>query len=73
MAKLRRRAQRNGRSIAEEVRDILRDATQSEGEGKNQKGLGTEIAALLRGIGLQQSEEIQELRDIRLQIPDFEE
>lgn len=69
-AKLQRRAKRNGRSMEEEVREILRDAAKDE--GKRSKGLGTEIAELFRGIGLQPGEEIPEL-DIKLQIPNFEE
>ena len=69
--KLQRRAKRHGRSMEEEVREILRDAT--KGEGKNRKGLGTEIAELFRGIGLRPGEEIQEIHDIKLQIPEFEE
>jgi plasmid stability protein len=67
--KLQRRAKRHGRSMEEEVREILRDATKSETEGG--KGLGTEIAALFRDVGLKPGEEIQELHDIHLQVPDF--
>jgi plasmid stability protein len=69
-AKLQRRAKRNGRSMEEEVREILRDATKSE--GSRRKGLGTRIAEHFRDIGLRPGEEIPEL-DIKLQIPDFEE
>ena len=68
--KLQRRAKRHGRSMEEEVREILRDATKDE--GKNRK-LGTEIAELFRGIGLRPGEEIPEIHDIKLQIPNFEE
>ncbi len=71
-AKLQRRAKRNGRSMEEEVREILRDAAKSEG-GRRRKGLGTEIAELFRGIGLRPGEEIPELHDIKLQVPNFEE
>lgn len=70
-AKLQRRAKRHGRSMEEEVREILRDATKTETSSR--KGLGTEIASLFRDIGLKPGEEIRELRDIRLQVPDFEE
>ena len=70
-AKLQRRAKRHGRSMEEEVREILRDATKTE--TSSPKGLGTEIASLFRDIGLMPGEEIRELRDIRLQVPDFEE
>jgi antitoxin FitA len=69
-AKLQRRAKRHGRSMEEEVREILRDATKTEGR---RKGLGTRIAEHFRDIGLREGEEIQELRDIRLQVPDFDE
>ena len=70
-AKLQRRAKRHGRSMEEEVREILRDATKDE--NRQQGGLGTEIAALFRGIGLEPGEEIQELRGFTIQTPDFEE
>jgi len=67
--KLQRRAKRHGRSMEEEVRDILRDATKEEDSGR--KGLGTRISSRFRKIGLKKGEEIPELRDIQLQIPDF--
>ncbi len=70
-AKLQRRAKRHGRSMEEEVREILRDAAKSE--AASGRGLGTEIASLFRDVGLKPGEEIQELRDIRLEVPDFEE
>lgn len=70
-AKLQRRAKRNGRSMEEEVREILRDATKDE--GKERGGLGTEISALFRGIGLKPGEELPELRGFTIQPPDFEE
>jgi plasmid stability protein len=70
--KLQRRAKRHGRSMEEEVREILRDATKPEVISRR-GGLGTEIAALFRGIGLRPGEEISEIRDIKLQIPDFKE
>ena len=59
-AKLQRRAKRNGRSMEEEVREILRDATKEEDQ--HGRGLGTEIAELFRGIGLKRGEEIRKLR-----------
>jgi plasmid stability protein len=70
-ARLQRRARRNGRSMEEEVREILRDAAKED--APNRKGLGTRIAAHFRGIGLRDGEEIPELHDIKLQIPDFGE
>jgi len=59
-AKLRRRADAHGRSMEAEVREILRDAVKEEARPK--EGLGTEIAALFRGIGLREGEEIPEFR-----------
>jgi plasmid stability protein len=48
---LQRRAKRNGRSMEDEVRHILRDAS-SEKSGKEGFGLGSQIAARFRGIGV---------------------
>jgi plasmid stability protein len=48
--RLRRRAKRNGRSMEEEVRDILRAAANEK--QKPEAGLGTRIAALFKGTGL---------------------
>jgi plasmid stability protein len=59
-AKLRRRAAAHGWSMEEEVRAILRDAVKEE--ARQGRGLGTEIAALFRGIGLREGEEIHEFR-----------
>ena len=69
--KLRRRARRHGRSVEEEVREILRDATKRE--GKRNRRLGTEIAQLFRSAGLKPGEQIRELRDIGIEAADFEE
>jgi plasmid stability protein len=57
--KLQRRAIRHGRSMEEEVRDILRNAVKDEAR-RSAGGLGTEIAALFAGIGL--NRDIAELR-----------
>ncbi len=57
-ARLQRRAARHGRSMEEEVRDILRDALKEEETQTG--GLGTEIASLFSKIGL--DAEIPELR-----------
>ncbi len=57
-AKLQRRAKRHGRSTEEEVRDILRNAVNKD--ESDRPGLGTEIANLFRGLGL--DEEIPEQR-----------
>ena len=70
-AKLQRRAKRHGRSMEEEVREILRDATKKE--ESNSKGLGTRISSRFRKFGLKKGEKIPELHDIQLQIPDFGE
>jgi plasmid stability protein len=67
--KLERRAERHGRSIEEEVCDILRDAVKDEGRHRN--GLGTAIAERFRGIGFQ--EPIQELRGYTMEIIKFDE
>ena len=57
--KLQRRALRHGHSLEEEVRDILRNAVKDEGRSAA-RGLGSEIAALFAGIGL--DTDIAELR-----------
>jgi antitoxin FitA len=57
--KLQRRALRHGHSMEEEVRDILRNAVKDEGR-RGKRGLGSEIAALFAGIGL--DTDIAELR-----------
>jgi plasmid stability protein len=49
-ARLQRRARRNGRSMEEEVRDILRAAAHKD-DNKSEFGLGTEIAALFPKSG----------------------
>jgi len=56
--RLRRRAKRHGRSMEEEVRDILRSAVNEEDLPVD--GLGTEIAALFAKVGL--DSDIPELR-----------
>jgi plasmid stability protein len=48
--RLQRLAKRNGRSMEEEVRDILRAAVHKE-EKKSEFGLGTELAALFPKSG----------------------
>jgi plasmid stability protein len=56
--RLQRRAKRNGRSMEEEVRDILRNAA-NEPEPPS-VGLGTQIASLFRGKGF--NFEVEEFR-----------
>lgn len=57
-ARLKRRAKRNGRSMEEEVRHILRDAAREEHRAVRQ--LGSRIAARFRSVGLTSA--IPELR-----------
>ena len=58
--RLQRRAKRNGHSMEEEVRDILRNALKAK-EAEAEVGLGTRIQRRFAGIGLRE-EEIPELR-----------
>jgi antitoxin FitA len=62
--RLQRRAARHGRSMEAEIRDILRDVVKADMEPAG--GLGTEIAALFKGVGLQRGEEIPELRGVTI-------
>ena len=57
-SRLKRRADRHGRSMEEEARRILRDAVKSEGSG--QAGLGSRIARRFAGSALR--DDIPELR-----------
>jgi plasmid stability protein len=68
--RLQRRAARHGRSMEAEVRDILRDSVKDEAIASG--GLGSEIAALFKGIGLRDGEDIAELRGHTIRDP-FEE
>ena len=69
-SRLQRRAKRNGRSMEAEVREILSDALKEE--AKPRMGLGTEIVAMFSGSGIYIDEPIAEIRDMRMEIPDFE-
>ena len=64
---LKRRAERNGHSMEQEVRNILRNALKEE--GKPQKGLGTRIAERFAGLGI--TEDIPKLK-IKLRVPKFD-
>ncbi|GJL56352.1 MAG: hypothetical protein NPIRA02_34840 [Nitrospirales bacterium] len=66
--RLRQRASRHGRSVEEEVRDILRNATKNE--GKRQGGVGSAMSRLFQGIGFQ--EDIPELKGTSPHSTDFE-
>jgi len=67
-ARLQRRAKRNGRSMEEEVRDILRSAVHEEDVPAG--GLGTEISGLFAKAGL--DSEIPELRGHAIKPVSFE-
>lgn len=67
--RLQRRARRNGRSMEEEVREILRSAASEKDQSTT--GLGSKIAALVKGTGL--SFDAPELRGHVLKPPSFEE
>jgi plasmid stability protein len=58
--RLKRRAQKHGRSMEEEARHILREAVRPE--SANRGGLGTRIARRFARWGLAEGEEIPELR-----------
>jgi plasmid stability protein len=66
-ARLQRRAARHGRSMEEEVRDILRNAVKEQDAAAG--GLGTEIASLFTKVGL--DEEIVELRGYEIKPASF--
>lgn len=55
--RLRQRASRHGRSVEEEVRDILRNATK---KNKRTGGIGSAMSRLFQNIGLRQ--DIPELK-----------
>ena len=68
--RLQHRAKRHGRSMEEEAREILRNALREEETPT--RGLGSEIVALFSGSGVYLDEPIQEIRVMRMEIPDFE-
>lgn len=67
-ARLQRRARRHGRSMEEEVREILRSVVDEE-EGASD-GLGTEISRLFSKVGL--DSDIAELRGRMIKPASFE-
>lgn len=69
-ARLQRRAKRHGRSMEAEAREILRNALKAE--DAQTVGFGTASVALFSGQGVSLDEPIQEIRGMRMQIPDFE-
>jgi plasmid stability protein len=77
--KLQRRAARHGRSMEEEIREILSNAVKSRGgarpkmlkdENRQRHGLGSAIAARFKGNGL--DEPIQEFRGFPIESPTFD-
>jgi plasmid stability protein len=68
--RLQKRAKKHGRSMEEEVRDILRDAVKDQ--SRKEPGFGTRFASHFKGIGLRDGEEIQELRGYPAQPADFD-
>jgi plasmid stability protein len=68
-SRLQRRARRNGRSMEEEVRDILRAAVNEDDIAAT--GLGTEISALFAKVGL--DSDLPELRGHAIRPVSFEE
>ncbi len=65
---LRRRASQHGRSVEEEVRDILRNAVKVD--GKRHAGLGSELKRVFQGIGIKK--DIPELKGTSPKMTDFE-
>lgn len=61
-ARLKRRAERHGRSMEEEAREILRNAVRMKGQPVG--GLGTRMAARFRKTGLE-----ADLPELRGQAP----
>ena len=57
--RLQRRAARHGHSMEAEIRDTLRNVVKEDSAPAG--GLGTEIVALFKGIGLREGEDIPEL------------
>ena len=66
-SRLKRRAEQHGRSMEEEVRDILRNATKAENQP--QPRLGSRIAARFSNTGL--VADLPELRGQRARSADF--
>lgn len=68
--RLQTRAKRHGQSMEAEAREILRNALKEE--DASAVGFGTASLALFSGQGIFIDEPIQEIRGMRMQIPDFE-
>ena len=68
--RLQRRAKQHGRSMEAEAREILREALKAE--ETQAVGFGTASIALFSGQGVFLDEPIQEIRGMRMEIPDFD-
>ena len=69
--RLRSRARKNGRSMEEEAREILRDALRQKATAE--VGFGTATAELFRDCGLKEGEEIREWRGYPVEPISFDE
>ncbi len=70
-ARVQRRAKRNGRSVEAELREIINNATLREEAPAI--GFGSATVALFSGSGIYLDEPIQEIRGMKMQIPNFDE
>jgi plasmid stability protein len=68
--RLQRRAKRHGHSMEAEARDILSNALHED--KAEPVGFGTATVALFSGSGIYLDEPIAEIRNMRMEIPDFE-
>ena len=69
--RIQRRAKRNARSMEAEARELLTNA--ALGEEKPEVGFGTASVALFSGSGVYLDEPIQEIRGMKMQIPNFDD
>lgn len=70
--KLQALARSHGRSLEEEAREILRGAVATQTLTETPRGIGSRMASHFAGIGLEESERIQELRGDWAKPPDFD-
>jgi plasmid stability protein len=71
--RLKKRAEKHGRSMEEEVRDILRDAVAPKKDAKPVEGFGTRFASHFKTSGLREGEEIREWRGFPSRPAEFDE
>ena len=69
--RLRKRAKKHGRSMEQEVREILRSAAREPEKPRN--GMGTEIANMFRQLGPGETPNIVEMRGFAVNPPKFDE